>query len=147
MRDLFEGDNTSSAQHARPRPSVAEVYHALAVEEQRYRERRGIEGSLRTSEINVIRVTIAMRYRIALAPIRQPLWEGGYGGRERDPAWPAVFNWAMSVTSVRLLGAPILFDEALLPPKALLIEAEERAAAAMRWLEREARCSQCEAAA
>jgi hypothetical protein len=145
VKDLFERDGAQNTSQARP--NVAEVYSALSIEEQRYRERHGIDGSLLSREVNAIRASIASRYRIELAPIPRPLWEGAYGGRERDPAWHALLDWAMSVASTRLLGAPLVFDETLLPPKAVLIEAEGLAACAMRSLERDARCSQCGTAA
>jgi hypothetical protein len=120
------------------RPNAGELYLALAREERKLRERHSIEGLLRTSEINAIRATVAKRYGFELAPIQRPLWEGGYGGRERDHAWPGIFDWAMDVTSVRLLGALISFDETRLPPKVVLLETELLAACAMRDLEREA---------
>lgn len=138
LADLFERATTTerSAPH---RPSVTELCSALAIEEQNLRGRRGIEGLLRTSEVNAIRATTAKRYGIELGPIARPLYEGAYGGRERDPAWPAIFGWALFVASVRLLGSPIAFDGTLLPPSAVLIETELLAARAMRDLEREAR--------
>ena len=147
MRDLFEGNTPSSVIERRTRPTVAELCRALAIEEQRYREWHGIEGLLRTSEVNDIRATIAKRYGIELGPIARPLYEGAYGGRERDVAWPALFDWALFVASVRLLGAPTAFNEPLFPPSAVLVEAEELAAAAMRSLERDARHARTEAAA
>ena len=97
--------------------------------------------------MDAIRATVAKRYSIELAPILRPLWEGAYGGRERDVAWPAIFDWELFVASVRFLGAPTAFDESLLPPSAVLIEAEALAAGAMRSLERDARHARTEAEA
>ncbi len=138
LRDLFGSNSHATFSPARA-PRAAELRAALAIEEQPYRERYGIEGLLRTSEVNAIRATIANRYGIELGPIARPLYEGAYGSRERDPAWPALFAWAMSVVSTRLLGVPIAFDEILLPPKAVLLETEDLAACAMRDLEHEER--------
>jgi hypothetical protein len=139
MRDLFEGNTPSSVIERRTRPTAAELYGALTIEEQRYRERHGIEGLLRTSEVNAIRGVVARRYGIELAPIARPFYEGGFGGRDRDEVWPALFDRALFVASAKLLGTPTIFDETLLPPKAVLIEAEDLAARAMRDLEREGR--------
>jgi hypothetical protein len=139
IHDLFARDGCPNTLLPQTCPIASDVYRALAIEEQRYRIHRRIEGSLRASEVNCIRATVARRYCIDLGPVVRPLFEGAYGGRERDPAWPALFDWALFVASVRLLAAPIAFDETLLPPKSIFIEAEEIAALAMRDLEREAR--------
>lgn len=147
LRDLFDGSRPCGTFSPAREPSAAELRVALTIEERRYRQQRNIEGLLRTSEVNAIRATIAKRYDIELSEAVRPTWEGAYGGRERDPAWPAIFDWAITVASVRLLGAPIAFAETLLPPRAVLVKAEELAAAAMRSLERDARSTQCEAAA
>lgn len=140
LGDLFDG-TPIPIRPAPHRPTADELCLALAIEERSLRERRVIQGLLRTSEINAIRATVSKRYLIELAPIARPLYEGGFGGRERDPAWPAIFEWALLVASVQLLGAAIAFDETQLPPTAILIEAEHLAALAMRDVEREARRS------
>jgi hypothetical protein len=136
--DLFERP-TAPIRRAPHRPTLGELCLALAIEERNFREGRRIEGLLRTSEVNAIRDTIAKRYGIELAPIARPLYEGGFGGRDRDEVWPAIFDWALFVASVKLLGTTTVFDETLLPPKAVLIEAEDLAARAMRDVEREGR--------
>jgi hypothetical protein len=123
-----------------------ELRDALIIEMQRYRDAHGIEGALRTSEINAVRATVARRFGVVLPPVQRPLWEGSYG-RECDPAWPAVFKWGMRIASIRLLGAPIDFDESLSPPRAILLHAEELAADAMRSLEYDARRAAREATA
>lgn len=138
LPDLFEKQAAPYALRSRTQARAVDLYEALGIEERRYRERHGIEGLLRASEINAIRATVAKRYSIELAPILRPLWEGAYGGRERDVAWPAIFDWALFVASVRVLGAPTAFDGTLLPPTAVLTEAEDLAADAMRSLERDA---------
>ncbi len=138
IHDLFESRASSIALQTRTRPKVADLYEALEIEVKRYRERHRIEGLLRTCEVNAIRATIAKRFGVELAPIARPLSEGAYGGRERDPEWGALFDRALFVASVRLLGAPTAFDETLFPPRAVLIEAEQLAALAMRDLERKA---------
>ncbi len=122
MSDLFV-HRTAYTLHIQRLPTAAELCVALALEERNLRERYGVEVLLRTSEINAIRATIARRHGIQLSAILRPLWEGAYGGRERDPAWPALFGWALSVASVRFIGAPIAFDETLPPPRAVLIAA------------------------
>lgn len=137
LSDLFVG-MSPPVRRARGRPIAADLYVALAREERDFRERYGIEGLLRAGEINRIRSTVAQRYGIELPLIAQPLYEGGFGGRDRDILWPVIFDWAMSVAGVRLLGVPIAFDETLLPPTGVLIEAERIAALAMRDLEHEA---------
>jgi hypothetical protein len=138
LGDLFERA-TTTIPRAPHRPNAAEVCLALATEERSLRQRRAIQGLLHTGEINAIRATVSKRYLIELAPIARPLYEGGFGGRERDPAWPAIFDHALFVASVRLLGAPIALDETRFPPRSILIEAEDLAALAMHDLEREAR--------
>lgn len=138
LGDLFE-HATMPIPRAPHRPNAAELHLALACEERDFREHHGVEGLLRTSEVNAIRATIAKRYGVELAPIARPLYEGGFGGRERDPAWPALFDWAISVASATLLATTLAFDETLRPPRSVLIVAEELAAAAMHDLERQAR--------
>ncbi|MGB8909777.1 MAG: hypothetical protein WCC84_13625, partial [Candidatus Cybelea sp.] len=88
-----------------PRAS-RKLCHALAIEDRNFRERHAIEGMLRTTEVNRIREAIARRYVIELAVIVRPLCEGGFGGRDRDKAWPAIFDWALFVASVALIGTP-----------------------------------------
>lgn len=141
MHDLFElrPSPTRTERHARLWPNGHELRGALVAEERVYRERHGVEGLLLTGELNRIRDIVGARYGVQLAPLPQPLHEGSYGGRERDPGWPAVFEWALREASVELLGAPIAFDEAVAPPRAILLDAEERAARAMRSIEAEAR--------
>lgn len=141
MQDLFvEHDCAPKATRQKARPSAADARRALVIAAERYREQYGIEGLLRTSEINVIRATVARSHHgMELEPVQRPLWEGAYGGRDRDPAWPAIFEWAMMIASIQLLGAPLAFDESLPPPKAILLEAEDTAASAMHSLEHEPR--------
>jgi hypothetical protein len=117
----------------------ADVRQALAIEATHYRERCQIEGELLTNEANAIRDSVARRYRIRLRALPRPPCEGGFGGRERDRVWAAVFEWALFVASVQLLGAPVAFDDRLLPPRMVLLAAEDLAAAAMRSIECEAR--------
>lgn len=138
INDLFVGA-PAPIRRGPGRPTAAELYVALAREERELRERHGIEGLLRTNEINRIRSTIAQRYGIVLEGFARPLYQGGFGGRDRDVAWPAIFDWAIGVASATLLGTALAFNETLPPPRGVLIEAEELTAAAMRDLEREAR--------
>jgi hypothetical protein len=138
LADLFERATTTERRAPHP-PSVTELCRALTIEECNVRDRYGIVGLLRASELNSIRATVAKRYGVELAAIARPLCEGGFGGRDRDAAWPAIFERAIFVAGVRLFGAPVAFDETLLPPKAILIEAEQIAALAMCDLERKAR--------
>jgi hypothetical protein len=136
LNDLFD---RSACRNDLPRNEPCKpqtVREALVSEAQRYRERRGVEGPLLTNEINAIRSTVARRFGVELEPVPRPLSEGGYGGRERDPAWASVFEYALFVASVELLGGPLSFDADLRPPRRILIRAEEIAAEAMRDLER-----------
>ena len=139
LRDLFE-DVPASRRQAKTRcePSAAELCGALYREAEQYRERHGIAGALRTGELNELRRAVAARFGVVLDDLPRLLHEGGYGGRERDPAWSAVFEWALFVASVELLGVPIPFDETLEPPQAVLLAAEDYAAAAMCSVERDA---------
>ncbi|HEY2476374.1 MAG TPA: hypothetical protein VGI19_16445 [Candidatus Cybelea sp.] len=131
-----------SAQRAPRNPSAADLRDALAAELQRYRVACGIEGLLRTAEINEVRAAIAQRFGVELAPVRRPLREGGYGGRERDPLWPQIFEWAMNIASIQLWGIPSNVET--LPELPILLLAEDLAADAMRSLERDARRAACE---
>ena len=78
----------ASARKAPRRSSAADLRDALAAELQRYRVAHGIEGLLRTKEINEVRHAVAQRFAVELAPVPRPLWEGGYGGRERTRCGP-----------------------------------------------------------
>ena len=137
IRDLFEGTDPSNTSQARLQPNVPKF-------SEHWRSRSSATASITASRGSCAQKS-ALSERpsrsdgIELAPIRRPVWEGSYGGRERDPAWPAIFEWAVHIASVQLLGAPVAFDTVLLPPKAVLIAADELAAAAMHSLEREAR--------
>jgi hypothetical protein len=135
----------ASAPKAKQKPSPADLRYALAAELQRYRAARGIEGLLRTDEINEVRSAVAQRFGVELAPVPRPLWEGGYGARERDPVWPAIFEWAMNVARIQLLGTPSNFET--LAELRILLLAEDLAADAMRSLERDTRRAARERAA
>jgi hypothetical protein len=126
---------------------AADLRRVLAIEAEDYRTRHSIEGELFVCEINAIRENVAQRYCIYLTPILPPLHEGGFGGRERDPAWRIIFEWALFVASIRLLGVPIAFDERLSPPPVVLLAAEDLAATAMRSIEHEARHAPADGAA
>ena len=118
---------------------LVDLRRALVIEAEGYRTKYSIEGQLLASEVNTIREAVAQRYRVQLKPSLRPLYEGGFGGRERNPAWRGMFEWALFVASARLLSLPVAFDERLLPPRMVLLAAEDLAATAMRFLEHEAR--------
>lgn len=142
LRDLF-GDDASAPWHpaAGHRPTTAELRVALCHEAELYREDHDVEGELLTRELNAIRRAVSLRLRVLLYDLQRQLHEGSYGGRERDPAWSAIFKRALFAAGVELLGAPIAFDETLPPPRTVLLAAEDYAAAAMCTLERAARDS------
>jgi hypothetical protein len=104
-----------------------------------YRERYSIEGEFLTDELNDIRRAVAARLGVVLYELPRLLHEGAYGGRERDPWWPTIFEWALFVASVELLGSAIAFDETLPPPRTVLLAAEDRASAAACSIEGDAR--------
>lgn len=137
-------DNARPSWHLLPqrKATADELRAALTIEMQRYRDARRIDGLLRTSEIDQIRNVVAGRFGVELAPVARPLWEGGFGGRERDPAWPMVFARAMNVASIRLIGVPLDFGE-LRPPRSIMLLAEEISACAMDSLECDARRPAC----
>jgi hypothetical protein len=116
-------------------PNAAELRDALRGEADVYRAHHGIVGELLTEELRHIRTSVAMRYGVELPPILRPTHEGGYGGRERDAAWPALFERALTIATIELLGAPLDFAE-FAPPRAVLLRAEELAAADMADVER-----------
>jgi hypothetical protein len=143
LRDLF-GDNAPTSWRSlgvRYKATAAELGAALSHEAKLYRKGRGIKGDLLTPELNAVRRTVAIKLGVVLDDLPRLLHEGSYGGRERDPAWPAIFEWAAFVTSAELLGVAVSFDGMLRPPRIILLAAEDRAAAAMRSLEREARAT------
>jgi hypothetical protein len=140
LRDLFGDDATAvwRLPRTRPKPASGELGGALRREAELYREHHGIVGELRTHELNAIRRAVATNLGVVLADLPRPLCEGSYGGRERDPAWPALFERALRVATIELFGWAIDFGE-LRPPRAVLIRAEEHAASAMRSIECETR--------
>lgn len=140
IRDLFPDVpvswHTAKTVHA---PTTATLCAALRREAELYRKRHRIEGELLASELNEIRRAVARRLGVRLDDLPRLLHEGYYGGRERDTAWSALFEWALFKSGVELLGAPIAFSEALPPPRMVLLAAEDYAAAAMCSLERASR--------
>jgi len=84
---------------------------------------------------------VSRKLKTALPALKQPLYEGGYGGRERDPLWPKYFESAWRAVCFKHLGTPglSLADHArlgLTPPLSLFIEAESIAARGMLRVER-----------
>jgi hypothetical protein len=139
IRDLFGDDLPASCSpEVRHKPTTAELRAALCDEAELYRKGHGIEGALRTHELNAIRRAVAAMFGVVLDDLPRPLCEGSYGGRERDAAWPALFERALRVATIELFGWAIDFGE-LRPPHAVLIRAEEHAASAMRSIECETR--------
>lgn len=139
VRDLF-GDDASPPWYSlqtQCKPTTGALRAALCREAESYRQLHGIEGTLLTHELNAIRRTVAAKLGVVLDDLPRLLHEGSYGGRESDPAWSAIFEWALSVASVDQLGTAIPFDETLRPPRQVLLKAEDYAAAAMRSIERE----------
>jgi hypothetical protein len=100
LSDLFEQDRRakSSPQRARREPTPTEIKAELLREAWAFRERHGIAptDNLLCAEKNQIRHIVSVRLGITLEPLVRPLWEGSYGGRERDPLWAAAFcrAWA-----------------------------------------------------
>lgn len=121
------------------KPTTGELCAALYSAAKLYQEHRGIVGNLLTCELNAIRRAVSMKLGVVLDDLPRALHEGSYGGRERDPAWPAIFERALFVAGMELLGAAIPFSESLRPPRMVLLAAEDYAAQAIRSLEREAR--------
>jgi hypothetical protein len=149
VRDLFLDGVPASWRSANTvrAPTTADLCAALRHEAELYSERYGIEGELLTDELNEIRGAVARRLGVMLDDLPRLLNEGSYGGRDRDPAWSVLFEWALFVASVKLIGAPIAFDESLRPPRAVLITAEGLASQAMHSLERETRHARSEVTA
>jgi hypothetical protein len=143
VRALFIDDARASwhLPKTRRKSTTDELRAALQREAELYRGRRSIVGELFAHELNAIRRAVGMKLGVVLDDLPRSLHEGGYGGRERDPAWPAIFEWALTIASVEILGFPVAFDETLPPPRTVLLAAEERAAAAMRSLELDERGS------
>jgi hypothetical protein len=119
-RDLFapRDNQRFSAPRARRLPTQAEIRAALEREVKAFKNRSGIDESelLLSSEINEIRSRVAARFGVTLHPIPRRLWEGAYGGRERDPAWPAAFERAWS---------ELWFERGMQPPHTLAERAKE----------------------
>jgi hypothetical protein len=140
VRDLFGDDSVASWRsiETRCKPTTGALQAALGREAESYRQLHGIEGTLLTHELNAIRRAVAIKLGVVLDDLPRLLHEGSYGGLERDPAWPALFERALRVAAIELLGWAIDFGE-LRPPHAVLVHAEEHAAAEMRSIEREAR--------
>jgi hypothetical protein len=142
LRDLFDGtQRTEVPQRVQQRPSEAEIRLSLALEADRVRkelERRGILGELLTDELNDIRRRVGARTGAALEPLhRSPYEGGGFGGRDRDPLWPLIFEAAWHRVCVAFYGAPLptlqeFADASLRPPSLLLVLAEDLAACLMR---------------
>lgn len=150
MRDLFNGD--SGARQSKPsqraqQVSADDVKQELSLEAQRTRtnlESKGISGELWTRELNAIRRRVAARTGVKLEPLPYSIYEGGYGGRDRDPLWPLIFEAAWERVCIGVLGFPIatlqeLSDNNLRPPPLLFILSEDLAAAIMRDEESSAR--------
>lgn len=129
-RDLFSASAPLPIACARRAPTANELCEALRKEARRFRAERGIIGLLLTAEINAIRMRVADIYGVKLPPVPVQLCEGSYGGYERDPAWPAIFDRAVRVASVEVLGLPLAYGQRV--PPGVLIAAERIAAAAMR---------------
>ncbi|HUY42113.1 MAG TPA: hypothetical protein VMV82_11230 [Candidatus Dormibacteraeota bacterium] len=139
MTDLFDPREPAlrASRHKRP-PTAREIREALVQEAQTYRHEYAVEGEFLARELNAIRERIGHRYGVALPPLPRPLYEGGgYGGRDRDPAWPGIFAWALAVAGVEIVGVP--FNGSVRPPCCVIIQAEDLAATAMRDLEHQAR--------
>lgn len=119
-RDLFPPRDTSdfAAPHERRLPTPEEIRRALERERDAFRKAHGIRESelLLSSEINEIRFRVAARLGVTLRPIPRRLWEGCYGGRERDPAWPIAFERAWS---------ELWFERGMQPPHTLEQRAKE----------------------
>lgn len=142
-RDLFEGTSLPLERRLPRRHHVwssAEIKRELQLEAERERgelEASGIFGELLTPELNEIRRRVAMRCGRPLQPLGPSPYEGGYGGRERDPLWPILLETAWIQVCIEHIGAPILTlqelaDLKLRPPATLRILAEDRAAVLMR---------------
>jgi hypothetical protein len=143
LRDLFDGDDGaggSQLRQPRHQPSAADIEGELAVAEaERLAElgARGVFGTLLTSELNDIRERVSRRTGVELERLTPPLCEGGYGGRDRDPLWPAIFEAAWHSVCVSFYGGPLPslreFQESnLRPPGLLFVLAEDLAAKMMR---------------
>lgn len=160
MHDLFQANDSSPTprRQTRHKPSEAEIKLKLLFEADRVRrqlECHGIIGELLTSEINNIRWRIGRTSGVVLEPLRPPPYEGGgYGGRDRDPLWPVLFEAAWDRVCIEFFGTPLpslqdFADSNLRPPLLLLVLAEDLAGHFMREVEAAARgeYSRAEAAA
>lgn len=149
LEELFPVSERDGVRRQRPKPQAtkAELYRDLREEANRAAAEllaRGISGELLTTELNAVRRRVAIKHDVHFEPLPCSLYEGGYGGRDRDPLWSAIFESSWVSASVMLLGFPLpslreMQRNRLRPPVMVFIEAEELAAAAMRGMERATR--------
>jgi hypothetical protein len=141
LRDLFARDDVADRRptRGRRRPTSSDIRDELAREARAFRERHALAAGelLLSHELNVIRSRVAGRLEISLAPIGRPIWEGAYGGRERDPLWPVVFEAAWRSLWYERTGTELPYtleerarDGAELHPRVRIL-VERRAAAMM----------------
>jgi hypothetical protein len=82
----------------RRKPTPAEIRAELDREAAAFREQHAVHAGpgneLLPSEMHSIRQRVAARLGITLPAIPRTSWEGNYGGRERDPCWPVIFERA-----------------------------------------------------
>lgn len=148
LADLFDGDRKQPACTRRvASPSSDDVRAALKGEADAFLKdlrARGTDGRLLTAEVNAIRKRVALRLGVSLPPLPIPLSDGSYGGYERDPWWPAVFEYGLRLASVEILGKTI---GELRPPRSVVMRAEDIAGNIMREMGRAARRYQMRRAA
>ena len=154
MSDFFpeRSDNWRSAQ-VRPKPTPDDIRDELKLEAAAMRREivRGWhegtsfhrpcncepwDGRLLAGEINAVRRTVSARLGVRLDPIARPLFESHASmGCDRDPAWPAIYERALFVASIEILGQPLDLG-ALRPPKVVVHRADDIARSNMRDVER-----------
>jgi hypothetical protein len=138
LHDLFErGQHRPWRPRYRAKPATRETIimalDSLAASVQNALHERGIDGELLTHEINAIRKCVASELSVTLAPLPIPLYEGGYGGRERDPQWAHILEYAWWTTCIERLAFPSLSlgehaRTGARPMRTIFVDAEERAA-------------------
>lgn len=133
------------------RIATSAIRRSLQNAEVGFRRQHGIPSNLLllTPEINMLRARVSKEFGVELPPLKTPLHEGSYGGRERDPEWAAYMESSWRSVCFKYLGAPsplTLADHVRIgirPLRSLYIEAEDLAAASMRATERDATRALC----
>jgi hypothetical protein len=97
-----------------------------------------MSGRLLVGEVNSVRRSVSAKLGVKLEPIERPIYESAASmGSDRDPAWPAIYERALWLASIRILGEPVSFGD-LRPPKAVVDLADDIARRDMRELEHDA---------